>query len=89
MATHTQTVDPDLLKAGEHDLRVKETIDTIFEGGAKPHALIIYADYGPGHDLVRVACVGSLLELNALRKVGAAQLVSMIEKSNSGAKLNG
>src|SRR6188474_2093399 len=52
--------------------RIRDTIERIFEG-ATPKSIIVYADY-PGSDKVRVACVGSTLELKALMTVGAHQL---------------
>lgn len=59
----------------------REAINKVFEHGRIPESLIIYADYGDGHDKIAVSCVGPIVDLYALFKVATGQCADLLNRA--------
>lgn len=86
MNAKNETIDAELLKAGDTERMVRQAMDSVFAEGKKPVAIVIYADYG---DKAGCAVAGAPAHLAALAATGNDLLADMLRQSMAAGQMNG
>lgn len=60
---------------------IRAAMERVFENGVVPESIIIYSDFGPGKDSVRVSAVGPTVKLVPLAMAGNNQLADLLKQS--------